>query len=773
MADALSSGVFDSEFLTHPPRWFGRIVSKESWADNIAKEKFDQLSSIQGWGYRYKVRIFSWHTGDKNEIPDDQLVMANVVLPVTAGSGLGGASQTPSLEPGSVVTGFFMDGMGGQEPYIDGVLGNSNNNVPKQQGDPSPTQPQKKQLPANIDSLSSSQLNKFLNPARTPTTAEFKAASEARQLAKAQGKSKAEIERLVKLATVKAQAQAATDQAKIDPKTLGYAVFNNTYSDSSKKPALVPDDRVIGNAPISTVDAVHAETKASEQQDEDRKRQQELQSVCKENNSEEKGISTVLTNLVNDINKARKFTTEVSSLANQIEVLVDSAAPAVSNYVKSTLTGVRGLILETISKEIDKQIDKLYPTEISDFKDTTDKALDELSCAFNKIITGLLDTVKSLLKELINKVVNTPLCVAQKFLTDLLDNILGQITDILDVVLAPLKAFLGVIPLVTATLQNVAEFFSGLASFFSCDEKPSCPDYDTMILGGISIPGPLSFDTPDLPSAPPCPTGLQQCGPPKIEFFGGAGEGGLANLIISPSTSSIIGVDIVNPGKYLNAPFASIVDNCGKGSGAVVKPFLNSNGGIAGAVVEQPGDGYLSTPDGTQGANGQTLTGDDADGEASEDAIAATGGDPVSDAAAADAAGDAAATSDVAADSGNNVLANEVSENLEQYPVILCLDEIVVVDGGFGYQPGDEIIIIPDNGTVVEPVVNSNGQIEAVKIISGGCGYTDLPEILTNSKTGFNAQMLPVLKVNLVEDLQEVPPGVELVNVVDCVGRVI
>ena len=60
--------------------------------------------------------------------------MANVVLPVTAGSGHGGYFETPSLAAGSVVTGFFLDGEGGQEPYIDGILPNTNDTVPRKQG---------------------------------------------------------------------------------------------------------------------------------------------------------------------------------------------------------------------------------------------------------------------------------------------------------------------------------------------------------------------------------------------------------------------------------------------------------------------------------------------------------------------------------------------------------------------------------------------------------------------------------------------------------------
>ena len=128
-----TSTAFDPEFVSVLPRWFGRVVSSESWQDNIVPNNFDTEEEIKGWGYRYKVRVFSWHTGDKNIVPDEYLTTANVILPITAGSGHGGYTETPSIAAGSVVTGWFMDGVGGQELYIDGVLGNSNNEVPKSQ----------------------------------------------------------------------------------------------------------------------------------------------------------------------------------------------------------------------------------------------------------------------------------------------------------------------------------------------------------------------------------------------------------------------------------------------------------------------------------------------------------------------------------------------------------------------------------------------------------------------------------------------------------------
>ena len=126
------SGNFDLNTVSALPRWFGRVVSSVSWQDNIEAEHFDPKNQ-KGWGYRYRVRYFGLHSANIQDLPDEQLPMANTILPVTAGSGLGGFIDTPTLSAGSIVTGIFLDGMAGQEPYIDGVLINSNNEVQKSQ----------------------------------------------------------------------------------------------------------------------------------------------------------------------------------------------------------------------------------------------------------------------------------------------------------------------------------------------------------------------------------------------------------------------------------------------------------------------------------------------------------------------------------------------------------------------------------------------------------------------------------------------------------------
>ena len=106
------------------------------------------------------------------------------------------------------------------------------------------------------------------------------------------------------------------------------------------------------------------------------------------------------------------------------------------------------------------------------------------------------------------------------------------------------------------------------------------------------------------------------------------------------------------------------------------------------------------------------------------------------------------------------------------YPVILVIDEVVVLDPGFGYRPGDEIIITPSEGAELELIVNDRGQIEKVNVIKPGSGFLDLPIIKTNSLTGFNAIFSPILRAIRLEDLEQDPEDLQLITVIDIVGRI-
>jgi hypothetical protein len=63
-----------------------------------------------------------------------------------------------------------------------------------------------------------------------------------------------------------------------------------------------------------------------------------------------------------------------------------------------------------------------------------------------------------------------------------------------------------------------------------------------------------------------------------------------------------------------------------------------------------------------------------------------------------------------------------------------------------------------------------------VKVISSGIGFTDFPNLFIESQSGLNAVIVPVFNILRVGDLPEdqdiVPPGTQIINVVDCVGKV-
>jgi hypothetical protein len=987
MSDVTTGKGFDSEFTTHPPRWFGRVVSKESWTGNIASEKFDNTGDIKGWGYRYKVRIFSWHTGDKNIIPDEQLVMANTVLPTTAGSGMGGSGTTPSIEPGSVVTGFFMDGMGGQEPYIDGILGNSNNNVPKQQGGKSPQDAASDKLPpapSNVDQLSATSLKRLLNPAKTPTAAEFKAASEARAKAKAAGLPPAEVERQVLAATVKASrspAAAETCQSQTQPKNIGYAIFNDTYKDGTN-PRKVPEDRIVANAPLSTMDALHINTYASGYQKDDSIIEVPLLDVSKKNNSPMKGIQQTIKNLLNAIQLLKKKFNEASAVLggtdfqSLIKKAIEAACKDISGFIKTIVQGIKSFTFGKLNENVKKITPNLFPSEMPKLYDKVAKGSDTLSCVFKNIIGGLGKLICSILPKILDNNITAPACVSQDFMSTILNPILGTITGALSLVLAPINGlFSGIAGLASlggnvlgaaasaasgvldsisgvanqvsgafgqlnsvagslgsigtqiqglgsqlgSALSNIQglslpnpnllsamDFVPGILKFFSCDTEQKKPSYNkttqdraaspidsgmglfgniskvigdvsniqsqiggivgsiTSVVGqvqslvsqGAAIPANLisqisgivgqftnvmgqfesfSKSVSGSKSSSSCNSGPVPSGPPIViisdtqdngtqvilnavggtDVTGtgtntlpilttGGGTGAYAIPVISPISSSIIAFDIVNPGSgYSIPPNIEIYDPSGKGSGANVvanmEPDIdpstgvvktNNNGDelmkIKSITIVSSGDGYLAAPDGSLGGNGIVWKEDDEGYVKTKDGgyyvvqpfrpIAAKAGDTY-----------------YPPDGSPVVLEEDQIITLQLVPItppkpetigipyniVLSLDSIEILDNGFGYNPEDSIIITPDNGAKAELVVNDDGTINKINITSPGTGFTDLPEIRTNSPTGFNATFAPVLKVTRIPTTTEPAtpisaaiPADKIISVIDCVGKI-
>ena len=70
---------------------------------------------------RIRVRIYGIHNEDKNEVPDNALPWAQVVIPTTE-DGVSGLGRQVGLKPGAQVFGVFLDGSHSQVPLVVGSM---------------------------------------------------------------------------------------------------------------------------------------------------------------------------------------------------------------------------------------------------------------------------------------------------------------------------------------------------------------------------------------------------------------------------------------------------------------------------------------------------------------------------------------------------------------------------------------------------------------------------------------------------------------------------
>ena len=80
---------------------------------------------------RCRVRIFGYHSGDKNDVPTEAIPWAYPMQPINSASISGIGISPTGLLPGSHVFGFFRDGMDAQQPVMLGSFGG----IPQKEAD--------------------------------------------------------------------------------------------------------------------------------------------------------------------------------------------------------------------------------------------------------------------------------------------------------------------------------------------------------------------------------------------------------------------------------------------------------------------------------------------------------------------------------------------------------------------------------------------------------------------------------------------------------------
>lgn len=776
--------------------WHGVIVDDAYWAGcsdedtgnenpkiHIAKQLEERPK--KGWGKRYKVAIVGRHYAIKGDPKEaDLLEMAEVVYPVTAGSGLGGSKQTAALRQGAHVVGFYADGKEGRNPVILGAFGVNEQNEPiVYPGDP----PEFFRLRSGTKGVCGERLKPV--------------AEKERNLANPNRPIEANDSPL--------QASKAFDTKVKD----GGILENINPTTGCESPS-----GIIGQ------------------------------------------IKSLLNKLSYIVNLSKQG---LSDLTSNSQNIIQSIISGITGLSNGLMDRMRGFIINKINDGVKDLMNLMPPFMRPSFNKNTQQALSGLSCAFNNIKNGIFGIVSDLAKQFIGSYINAPLCAATNFLGSLVGNVIGQVNGAIDGAISAINSFLNIGFGITDSALDVLDFALDLLGLFDCDrDNPECPrttkwsfwkgsnEVSSTVQSGVSkkVSTIINEAKTALPSSAsgatsnPCNSRQVPCGPPMIEISGGGGSGAKANPVLSVS-GKILGLDFSSFGSgYSSAPRIDVVDSCGTGGGAVIRPIMRPTNTvnefqeeileISGAVVLDSGTQYLPAPNGTTGGNGlifskpsdtihfktgstqiingKEVSGTDYDVYSCGTTFSVVVNDEVylptgTLAYVYNQLGDAVQTlnglghqTKITIEADGTITAPCNPDNVEtipqieypltfsdlvlpsadrvSYPIVAQIESVFIKNPGFGYQPNDVISLTNNRGAELDFRVNDEGQVTEVSVVNGGLGFTDIPYIFIQSPTGYNFEAVAVFRFIQLSDINlnniNPPPGAKLISVIDCVGKI-
>ena len=328
--------------------WIGQIVDDSTWRDNINPGKYEDKTSIPGWGRRYKVRIIGLHDQGETTIPSDQLPWAQVMYPVTAGGGQTAAMDSTKLRQGNMVFGFFLDGQERQVPVIMGVLGNNSQTVLAQKNSTvadtvTDTQP---------GILAKSGYSEGTNP-KSGTAREVPPDDDLSLEEPAEG-------------TVSNESADGIQQTT--------AADSRRQAKCEEKIALMkPDPKEFINSSL-------------------------------------KGIQTVIENLTNRIDTilqslqsyADAITNKVTDAQEAIQNIIQSASREISKFMKPIFDKIQEFALKILNQGFNMIIAALPSSMRFQFKDMVQQLTELMLCMYNKMTGGLKDQIVGSLSDAIN-----------------------------------------------------------------------------------------------------------------------------------------------------------------------------------------------------------------------------------------------------------------------------------------------------------------------------------------------------------------------------------
>ena len=352
------------------------------------------------------------------------------------------------------------------------------------------------------------------------------------------------------------------------------------------------------------------------------------------------------------------LTTSMSSLLeDKLSDFVSTGLMAAKNYIFNTITNPLAAIAQNNAflTSAFKPIGSLFGA---------------FGCLGSTIQKALKNTIKNLLTNMISKGLINPLeCAVEDFIGTLTNKISGLMDGIIGPLVEPINKLFSIIGSSFGSIKNVLgkglNIVNKLNGLLNCkDSGAKCHEVESWTLNkGSSKPdstkkkqnfitksidaGTKKIDNIndklddaigniDVPRIDPitgeemevtCNGGnVLDCGLPRVEFFGGGGEGAVGDVILgnfvneldnaidateitdkqgntttigAKTTGSIIGVDIKYAGEgYTSEPIVSFVDNCDKGYGAYGRATIDKDpnsptfGQITSIIMISEGENY-------------------------------------------------------------------------------------------------------------------------------------------------------------------------------------
>ena len=239
-------------------------------------------------------------------------------------------------------------------------------------------------------------------------------------------------------------------------------------------------------------------------------------------------------------------------------------------------------------------------------------------------------------------------------------------------------------------------------------------------------------------------------------------------------------MDVITPGGgYIGPPRIKFNDSCNTGKGAVGRAIMAPDGGtdvngnptlrVEKVVMDDTGIDYLPSADGSQGGDGRTWAEKDETIVKRSDGTYDRPYKPGKIVRLED--GDEwtpPGGSSRIVTGGETITTPLPIEKPKRgdYPIVLEIDDINIVEPGFGYNPNDKVVV--GNGAELKLKTDPLGSVIGVDVVNGGSGFTEDPDLYIQSDSGYNAKLMPVFKPIRLEDIEE---EVGVIQVVDCVGK--